>query len=152
MNSSKSCSHTELTARVVAIEAGFIAFKDLMAERDLRYAQRSKSQDEAVAAALQTSEKAIVKAESATEKRFENVNEFRETLSDQSATLLSRTEYQVQHQALLDKLASDEKLITLLRTDIVALQTRGGSIKDMWGYIIGLGGLALVALDLYFHH
>jgi|ERR1051326_2162380 hypothetical protein len=48
------------------------------------------AQDEKVQLALTSAEKAITKAETATEKRFEAVNEFRQTLSDQAATFATK--------------------------------------------------------------
>ena len=47
---------------------------------------------ERVRLALDASKEAIIKAEVATEKRFEGVNEFRAQLSDQARTFMPRTE------------------------------------------------------------
>jgi hypothetical protein len=55
---------------------------------------------ENTALAFSASEKAIQKAEAATEKRFESVNEFRKTLTDQTATFMPRA----QTEALLANL------------------------------------------------
>lgn len=44
------------------------------------------------AAALASSKEAVQKAEVATEKRFESVNEFRATLTDQAAKFITRKE------------------------------------------------------------
>lgn len=63
--------------------------------------ERSITQEKAVAAALSATREAISKSETATEKRFESVNEFRQTLSDQNAGFLSRTEYEANHKALV---------------------------------------------------
>lgn len=46
---------------------------------------------------------AIDKSEQASEKRFESVNEFRKTLSDQTNSFLPRVEYQAHHSALVDR-------------------------------------------------
>ncbi len=54
--------------------------------------QLRASDQEAIAAALAAAEKAVTKAEEASSKRFESVNEFRQTLSDQTATFLTRKE------------------------------------------------------------
>ena len=51
---------------------------------------RISDQQAATAAALESTTLAVDKAEKATEKRFEAVNEFREQLSDQSLTFLRR--------------------------------------------------------------
>ena len=50
------------------------------------------AQEKAVASAFEASNTAIVKSEVASEKRFESVNEFRQTLSDQAAAFLPRAE------------------------------------------------------------
>jgi len=64
----------------------------LFAERDARYSQRFTDSETATRAALAAAEKAVAKAETASERRFEAVNEFRQTLSDQAATFITRTE------------------------------------------------------------
>lgn len=46
---------------------------------------------------------AVDKAEAAMERRFQGVNEFRQALSDQTATYLRRDEYVAYHQTLVDK-------------------------------------------------
>lgn len=48
------------------------------------------AQERAVAAALAAAEKAVLKAEAAADRRFEGVNEFRQTLTDQAATFATR--------------------------------------------------------------
>ncbi len=82
---------------------------------DLRYQQRFDAQQKAVVdallaaekavnAALASADRAVVKAETAAEKRFESVNEFRSVLSNQSSTLMPRTESDAQMKALDDKI------------------------------------------------
>lgn len=138
MAAKSSCTHPELIARVVAIEAGLKALRQVLDERDERYKQRALSQDKAVSAALETSEKAIIKAESATERRFEGVNEFRATLADQAANLMPRSEYTVQHQALVEK--------------VNQLQDRRIGMTQAWGYFVGIAGLVIAAFAIYFRH
>ena len=70
----------------------------------IRLDERHLAQQGAVTAALASAEKAVAKAETANEKRFENVNEFRAALSDQTATLLTRTEYETAHEAVVEKI------------------------------------------------
>ena len=61
-------------------------------ERDRRYEQRFIAQQNAVLQALDSAKEAVVKAETATEKRFEGVNEFRAQLADQARELMPRKE------------------------------------------------------------
>lgn len=65
--------------------------------------QRFSDQDKAVQAAMIAAKEAVLKAENATEKRFEATNEFRQQLSDQTNTFLPRPEYNAQHKALEEK-------------------------------------------------
>lgn len=151
MADGKSCTHVELIARVVALEANLVALRQVLDERDERYKQRAASQDSAVKLAIETSEKAITKAETATEKRFEGVNEFRQTLADQAATLMPRAEFNVQHTALTERINTNEGRMNRVQQDISVLQSRGNSLKDAWGYLIGFVGIIIAGLAVYFH-
>lgn len=64
----------------------------LMAERDQRNQQRFDGQEKAVVAALHAAKEAVDKAETASNKRFDASNEFRQQLSDQAATFMPRRE------------------------------------------------------------
>jgi hypothetical protein len=85
------------------------AFKELMEERDRRYGERFQSTDEKTGLALTSSEKAVTKAEVATEKRFDSVNEFRGSLKDQAATLIPRVEADARFKTLEDKIEDLKK-------------------------------------------
>ena len=67
--------------------------------------QRFVDQDKAVQAALLAAKEAVLKAEVASEKRFESVNEFRGQLSDQTATFMPRAEAEQRTTALAEKIA-----------------------------------------------
>lgn len=67
-------------------------FQALLAEVDKRNQQRFDSQEKAVAAALQAAKEAVTKAETAAEKRFDSVNEFRQQLSDQANSFMPMRE------------------------------------------------------------
>ncbi len=140
----------DLSARIVALEANLAALRQVLDERDARYAQRAASQDKAVSSALETSEKAIIKAESATERRFEGVNEFRQTLADQASTLMPRAEYTVQHDALRAQVAGIDRHVSKLQSDQLSLSARGGGMKETWGYVIAVIGLIIAMLAVYF--
>src|ERR1035437_6161810 len=78
---------------------------------DKKYQIQFNDSKEAVLAALASTKEAINKAEQANEKRFDAVNEFRSTLSDQQAKLLNRTEYESNHKALIEKIDGVENRI-----------------------------------------
>lgn len=125
----------------------------------------------AVDTALGAADRAVTKAETAAEKRFESVNEFRSTLSDQQATFMPRGEATALFKSHDEKLsaiqsnydnrlealrASFEKSNEALVKEIASLresrsETSGKSLgmNALWGYIIGAAG---VALALVFHY
>lgn len=69
-----------------AVEAAFIA-------QEKAVATALNAQKEAVAAALTAQKEAVNKAEGASEKRFESVNEFRAQLNDQNKTFATRSDF-----------------------------------------------------------
>lgn len=79
----------QVSALSALTDAKFVTFRTLI-----------DSQAEKVALALTAADKAVMKSETATEKRFEGVNEFREQLRDQAATLASRREVESGEAAL----------------------------------------------------
>lgn len=79
---------------------------------DVRYGQRFDASKEAIAAALNAAKEAVQKAEAAAEKRFEGVNEFRSTLSDQQRTLMPRQEAEALIRNLSEKIETQERRIT----------------------------------------
>lgn len=68
--------------------------------------ERSVAQEKAVNAALKATQEAINKSDTATEKRFEGVNEFRRTLSDQTSTFIPRAEFAASHKGLEEKVTA----------------------------------------------
>lgn len=88
---------------------------------DERYATQTKALDaafkaaeQAVAVALANAEKATTKAESAADSRFGAVNEFRQTLADQTATFLPRSEYETARNALVELMAANADRVSAL--------------------------------------
>ena len=126
--------------------------------------------DKAVQAALTAVEKASNRAEGASDKRFESVNEFRAQLADQAAHLISRAEYLVQHRALDDKMVSISDRVTQLElrltsrldlakgNDAGAKESEGDRRLDsaaiaQWAAmaLIGIGVIVSIAVALLEH-
>ena len=105
----------------------------LIAELDRRDEQRFLAQEKAVEAALAAAKEAVLKAEAASERRFEAVNEFRAVLTDQSATFVTRTEV-------------DQRLLSMGEK----LEAVQGQLKEIGGLTLGSAGTraALVSLVL----
>lgn len=97
--------------------------------------QRIDAQADKVVLALTAAERAVTKAETATEKRFEGVNEFRQTLSDQAATFVSRVEYNAMRDAIVEKMQG-----LIGRVDKAEAKNQG--IGAVWGWAVGAAGAA----------
>lgn len=105
------------------------AIRVLLDERDLRYQQRFDAQAQAIKDAFQASKEAISKADNATEKRFEGVNEFRQTLSDQASRFVTRAELEAWKDQATDRAAA-------LAARIDRLEGKSLGLNTGWGYIV----------------
>ena len=164
--------------------------KDLIAQRftdsDLRYQQRFDAQTkaldaalaaqkEAVQTALVAAEKANTKAELSADKRFDSVNEFRQTLTDQATTFIPRTEAEARIAALSEKLddlktyqaasigrdavtvPGNTTLIRELADQVRALHDerasrtgRAAGLNQGWVYLIGAAGFFATLIAIFF--
>ena len=115
--------------RISTIEA-------LLAERDRRYTERFDGQEQANKVALEAAEKAVLKAEDAAGRRFDSVNEFRQTLSDQAAQFVTRKEVEALFLGVNATLGR-------LETGAAASAGRGAGVSALIGYLIGAGGLVI---------
>lgn len=85
--------------------------------------QRISDLDRLLSARMDDADKAITRADSASEQRFASVNEFRGALSDQQRDLLRRGEYTTAHEALIER-------VTALTERVVAMELRLTSRLD----------------------
>jgi hypothetical protein len=72
------------------------------------------SADKAVQAALAAAKEAVTVAQTASEKRLDGVNEFRKTLSDQTATFVPRPEHATELKALAERVTADAARVTAM--------------------------------------
>ena len=86
--------------------AQIINLHTLIDANDKSYNQRFDNVVEATKSALAASDRAVNKAEVASEKRFDAVNEFRATLSDQQRNLMPRNEVEILINGLNEKVDS----------------------------------------------
>jgi hypothetical protein len=109
----------------------FEHLKALLAEMDLRYQQRFDAQNTAIAAALLAAEKAVSKAETAADKRFELLNELRMGVA-------TRSDYEAQ-----------EKLIGTLSSRLDKQEGKSTGLNAGWGYLIGAIGLVSGLIGIF---
>jgi len=106
---------------------------------DTRFAEQANavgaalvSQKEAIAAALAAAKEAVTKAEVATEKRFENSNEWRNTVETLQRTYTPRTEVNQVIESLTEKIEALQKLIWVGLGILLAFQFFLGIALVIW--------------------
>jgi len=114
---------------------GLKRVEDIAEERDKRYEvefrslrTELKAASDNVAVAMAAAEKAIVKAEAASEKRFESQNEFRQQMGDMQATY-ARTDLVDNRFATVEKKIDE---LTGFRTGTIA---KGEARSEGFGFI-----------------
>lgn len=132
-------------------------------DADLRYQQRFDAQTkaldaalaaqkEAVQTALAAAEKATTKAEVASDKRFDSVNEFRQTLTDQALTFMPRAEAEARLGSLAEKVDDLKSVVHAglsdLNTKLAAASGRGSGLQAGWAYLLGGVGLLVTIINL----
>jgi hypothetical protein len=107
---------------------------------------------ESIALALSAAKEAVNKAETANEKRFDGVNEFRATLADQQRLLIPRMEVDVIIKALEGKIATLNSAVADHNTRIlsisVASANKSEGLTQGWGWAVGVIGLVLTLLSI----
>lgn len=84
---------------------------------------------------------AVTKAEEATEKRFEGVNEFRNTLADQQRTFIPRAEYESGHIGLHVEVSELKE-----RLDRIQNMKQGGNV--VWAYVLAGASLIVAVFSI----
>jgi hypothetical protein len=113
----------------------------IMDERDKRYEERFLAQEEAMKTALTSAKEAVTKAEIANEKRFDSVNEFRETLRDQTSTFMPRSEVQLGIDTVTEKINS-------INAKLERMDGKGIGINQLLGYLFASAALIVTILTL----
>jgi len=116
---------------------------ELLKAADRRYEERFKAQREALTVALTAAEKAVLKAEAATDKRFENVNEFRASLNDMANRMMPRLETEQRFEEMTDKLAG-------LATAASQREAKSIGIYAGWGYIVGAVSFVISVISVFY--
>jgi len=108
---------------VAALDARIMA---VLAERDARYSERLHAQEENVRTAL-----------TATERRFESVNEFRATLADQAARF-----------ATIDQVEALRTTVNILQDRVNKAEGGRQGLSSGWAILVGLVGVVGVVVAL----
>lgn len=125
-----------------------VPLRDLIEVQIQSLITRIDAQAEKVTVALVAADKAVAKAEIATEKRFDAVNEFRQALADLTALMATRRELEaldVAHKIQLEALGS---LITALtrRLDTADGQRKG--ISSSFGAMVAAISVVVIVVNV----
>jgi hypothetical protein len=141
-----------------ALAARISALEKMLNEREERTKERFVFIEKNINIAMASADKAISKSEMAVEKRFDSVNEFRQTLADQAAHLMPRSEYQVQHIALVDRVEESIERLNTMENRGVGRRDASVNIGSSITFGMGVAGFVLwiltivVGAALYLHH
>lgn len=151
-----------------SLQVALAASHAVLVEHDKRYEQRFAAQENATAlalsrvdkefhehlaqvrtethAALDAADKAILKSEAATDKRFESVNEFRAQLADQATRFMPRLEAEQRFNAVEEKLSASIKqrseAIASINSRLDLNAGRSTGLDKGWAMLVGLVALA----------
>jgi hypothetical protein len=105
---------------------------------DERYAQRFSDAEKALHAAITAADRAVSKAEEATTKRFESVNEFRGALSDQARSLMPRLESERRMTLIEERLTKIEQYHSERSGATEASQLSRSNLNWAIGVVVGV--------------
>lgn len=130
----------------LSLEAQIHALRAIIDERDERYKiqfltlrDAAELNNKAVSIAMDAADKAVLKAESAVEKRFESVNEFRAQMGDMQATF-ARTDLVNSRFTTMEKKIDE---ISEFRAGALARRT---GFSDIWGWVVAAVGIGVAVL------
>ena len=153
----------DLLARVAVLEERGLRFESLLAASDKAVTTAMAASDRAVSAAMvasdraistamSASEKAVLKAEAAADRRFESVNEFRNTLADQQTTFSRISEVNIRFEGIEGKLDSAVKALNDKFDIVEKIQITSKSwfsgVSSAWIFITG----AIILMIYLFTH
>lgn len=134
------------------IETALEHLLELRASDTLRNEQRFEASQRATDAALAAADRAVQKAEMAAEKRFEGVNEFRNTLADQQRNLIPRSEVDVLMRGMTEKIdmlaGALTNKIDAMEKQVEHLVSERAGVLGGWGYAVGVLGVVVAVASL----
>ena len=111
-------------------ETALVHLAAMIEALDRRNEQRFVDLEKTVESSLESARAAVSKAEAAQDKRMDSMNEFRGQLADQTATLLTRTEYDVAHSGLVERISD-------VSSRLARIEGRSGGLASGWAYLAG---------------
>jgi len=105
--------------------------------------ERFQAAEKAVTSALSAADKALQKAEMASEKRFEGLNELRAMAADQTRMYMPRAEFDARHEVLTNKVEDTALRMTTLETaNLTKRETATTSVGMIVAFVSVVYGIA----------
>jgi len=124
-----------------SIDTLYVHLSRIVEDLDKRLQIALKSVEQTAAAAQSSSERATTKAEIAMEKRFDGVNEFRQTLGDQAGRLISRAEVEARMVASDKETTGLASRLDRIEAASLGKQDNEKSRRDNTGLWIAVGAM-----------
>ncbi len=137
---------SDVDALRVLMESEFRGRDAAGVERDRRYTDKFTALDEKTTTAQATSKEAITKAETATEKRFDSVNEFRSAMSDQSRLLMPRAEADARFGSVAEKIEEMKKIYDGALASLHSTRSEAMGRQQIMTIVISLAASAIGAV------
>ncbi len=118
--------------------------EQLIDERDRYYNQRFEAAKEAVNLALTAADRAVIKAEAASEKRQDASNEIRAAMIDQQKNFANKSETEL-------RFAMVEKKVEELSSFRFSSSGHSKGISDLWGWIVAALAAGAAIAGYIFH-
>lgn len=138
----------ELRDRVVSAEVSLRAMAELTEAKFITYRALVDSQSEKVVLALGAADKAVAKAERATDERFRGVNEFRAQLADQTATFIPRMEAEQRIRQNAEKITALDVAVQRLTARIDTGEGRTGGHGDSMRNLMTVAGIGVAVVSV----
>lgn len=97
--------------------------------------------NEQLAQALLTVQRATDRVDAANEKRFESVNEFRQSVAQQQRALIPRPEYEMAHASL-------QRQVNDMATALANAKSEKKGAGHLWAVLLGAAGGLLTLLHI----
>jgi hypothetical protein len=127
----------------------------LMADHEARDLERHSSEQASVREQFAASAKAIEKAETAADKRFDAVNEFRAQLADQTRTFMPRAEYDRAHADLVQRVGALADTVGgrvgRLEERVSKSDGKGLGLAQGWGYLVAAAAIVAAVATVIFY-
>jgi hypothetical protein len=120
----------------------------VLGERNERYEQRFRSQQEATSLALSATKEAVRVAEESAQRWRESANEWRGAMNDREGNFMPRAEAEKAVAAATERIKDLAAVVDKLAERMDVQAGRSAGLGAGWSYLVGLIGLIVAVLTI----